>query len=495
MAHAFGVAGSGDSMSLVLALEERGVTYHGVSHEGAGAIMAGSVSAISHNPSASLSIKGPGLANMLPGIVHNHFETNPALSISESFGPGIPAHRKHKRLDQPSLVSTVVKAVSGTEEGVEGLLDIATAEVPGPVHLELGGLAKSAVGAVSPNEGADSKPGAPRLPTGVHRPAVVAGSLAARRYWGLRLSELSIPVFTTAAAKGLIDEASPYSAGVFTGNGLDLTPEATLLREADTVIGIGLRNTEVILAGSLPDPSLLVDQVDCGFELGFDAPLVIVDDEAVLGLIEDLLHFEWGAREIAEAHRNLREELLPGWLPGACFAALNDVEWDHGLVLDTGSFCTVGEYIWRASPERPFTGSGNGRFMGTAIPTAVGTALARPGAPLICVMGDGGVRPYGSEIGLAVDLGLPIAFFLMSDGRYGSVAGPRGQRRYSERAVNVSRPSWRAAAEAIGCPAVRVESTAELIVALENWDRAGPLFVEATFDRDAYAAMTARVRS
>src|SRR3990172_9061345 len=107
---AFGVTGSGGSWALISALEKRGVPYWPVAHEAAGAIMAGTFAKLSGGLAASISIKGPGLANMFPGIVHNHFENNPAISLSECFGSDIPAHRKHKRLNHAAILGSVVKA-------------------------------------------------------------------------------------------------------------------------------------------------------------------------------------------------------------------------------------------------------------------------------------------------------------------------------------------------------------------------------------------------
>jgi acetolactate synthase-1/2/3 large subunit len=483
-------------MALILELEARGVAYHSVSHEAAGAIMAGTVARVSGLPSVSISIKGPGAVNMLPGVAYNHFEGNPALSVSESYGPDAGAHRMHKRLDHPSLFYSVTKQFGGLADdgtGADSMLDLAFAEVPGPVHIDL--AAPSQVQATP-----ESQPLSPplasdvALPAEVRRPAVIVGSLATRRGWGEALAALKIPVFTAASAKGIIDERSPFSAGVFTGVGGELAPERTVLYEADMVIGIGLRNTEVIAANPLPAGSLLIDQVDGGLSGGFDARTVLAKDEAVLGALRELLKHQWGAGEIARSLESLREELSTGWLPGDCFDAFNALGWDHGLVLDTGSFCTVGEHTWLASQQRPFWGSSNGRFMGSAIPTAIGASLARPGLPVFCVVGDGGVRPYGSEIGVAVELGLPICFVLMSDGRYGSVAGAPNSGLFSERAVVVNRPSWRRTAESLGCPALAVETASEFATAVESWDRSGPLFIEAAFDRDAYAAMTGRVR-
>ena len=497
LTHAFGVAGSGASMALIMELEARGVAYHRVSHEAAGAIMAGTVARVSGLPSVSISIKGPGAVNMLPGVAHNHFEGNPALSVSESYGPDADAHRMHKRLNHPVLFSSITKVIGSLSDegaGADGVLDLAFAEVPGPVHIDLTGLSQLQSSSASQPLNAPLVTDI-TLPANVRRPVVIVGSLASRRPWSEALAALKIPVFTTASAKGIIDEGSPFSAGVFTGVGGELTPERSVLRTADMVIGIGLRNTEVIAANPLVAGSILIDQVDGGLSDGFDAQLVLTGDETTRGLLQELLGHQWGTGEIARALEPLRAELSTGWLPGACFDALNALGWNHGLVLDTGSFCTVGEHAWLASQQRPFWGSSNGRFMGSAIPTAIGASLARPGLPVFCVVGDGGVRPYNAEIGVAVELGLPICFVLMSDGRYGSVAGAPNSRPYSELAVNIARPSWWRTAESMGCPALAVETAPEFATAVESWDRSGPLFVEAAFDRDAYAAMTERVRS
>jgi acetolactate synthase-1/2/3 large subunit len=493
--HAFGVTGSGASMALILELERKGVAYHGVAHEAAAAMMAGTLARVSGRPAISISIKGPGIVNMVPGIAFNHFENNPAISISESFGPKAPSHRMHKRLDHPALLSSITKAVAGMGDGeaaIEGLLDLALTEAPGPVHIDLDNLSGSAP---PKSAGRALESVSVQVPQGARRPVVIAGSLAARRGWGAALAALTLPVFTTAAAKGLVDENSPFSAGVFTGAGGELAPETAVLQAADLVVGIGLRNTEVLRADPLVSGSILVDSVNGSYTDGFASKQVVTDDAGVLGLLESLQRFEWGAGEIADSLDSLRAELSGGWLPGDCFEAMNALAWNHDMVLDTGSFCTVGEHVWRASKERPFWGSSNGRFMGSAIPMAVGAALARPGLPLVCVMGDGGVRPYGAEIAVAVEAALPICFLLMSDGRYGSVAGALRPGNYSENAVSVARRSWPEMAEAMGCPAQVVGSASELGSALAAWSRSGPLFLETRFDPDQYAAMTKRVRS
>src|SRR3989338_11556964 len=104
--------------------------------------MAGAAGRASGRLSVSISIKGPGLSNMLPGIVHNYFEGNPALSLSEAYGTDSPPGHMHKRLAHGPLLASVVKAfdvLGRAEDRLESFLDLAGQEGPGPGHLGLCG--------------------------------------------------------------------------------------------------------------------------------------------------------------------------------------------------------------------------------------------------------------------------------------------------------------------------------------------------------------------
>src|SRR4030095_4491817 len=98
------------------------------------------------------------------------------------------------------------------------------------------------------------------------------------------------------------------------------------------------------------------------------------------------------------------------------------------LVVDTGAFCTVAEHVWQAATPANFVASANGRYMGTSLPMAIGASLAKPQTEILCITGDGGIRPFWAEIKIAVAERLPICFLLMSDGRSGRIvaAAPGG---------------------------------------------------------------------
>ena len=502
---AFGVPGSGLSWQLITALGGEGVSFTGARHEAAGAIMAGAYARRTMGLGCSITIKGPGLANALPGIVSNRYEQWPVISIAEAFGPSTPSHRMHKRLDHAALLQPVVKAYAWHGSGaapVSDLAAIARAEVPGPVHLDLI-FDRTEFASTPPRpvsvDGSAGDSGA--LMDRIHRssrPVVIVGSLATRREWASRLATLRVPVFTTTAAKGAVDEHVPCAAGVFTGDGKALAPESVVIPDADLVIGLGLRNLEVLQAKPFAAPMLLVDAAAAEHGVGFGAALSAHGaPDALFGAILDALAEKaWGLDIVERSVGSVRERLMGhDWLPGRAFAALESFMAGAGcLTVDTGSFCTVAEHVWRTRNASGFLASANGRYMGTGIPMALGSAIAARGTMHVCAVGDGGMM-YASELKLAVEQKLPLLVVLMRDGRYGSIVAGASAPGLDMRAVTMREPSWWRTAEAMGLSATAVRSVHELERSLASWSPdGGPAFIEAIFDPEPYAGMVADVR-
>jgi acetolactate synthase-1/2/3 large subunit len=501
----FGITGSGLSLALITALERLGVPFYATAHEGSAAIMAGAFARRSGTLGCAISIKGPGFANMLGGLLVDFYEQLPVLSVAEAFGPSVGAWRMHKRLDHETAGRAFTKAYAtlGDPRGtVKTLAGIARAEIPGPVHLD---LFDEAAGVLHQRITPDPADGTERAWSELlarlarsERPVVIAGALAARQAWGARLAELRIPVFTTLAAKGVLDETAPFAAGVFTGDGRELSPEAKILPEADLVVGLGLRNAEVLSAKPFARDLAIVDVVGSSAAGGF-APALLsraIGDQPFGDVFDALGGKDWGRERVAEATTGVRLRLAGDeWLPGALYRHLERELPENGcLVVDTGYFCTVAEHAWRARSAASFLCSANGRSMGIALPSAIAAALADRSAPTVCVMGDGGAM-YLADLRIAVAEALPVLFLLLSDGRYGSVADATSVVDASRRATTIARPSWFRAVEGLDCPAEQVKDEAAFVTALRRWDwRRGPLFLEAPFDPERYATMIRGVR-
>jgi acetolactate synthase-1/2/3 large subunit len=495
---AFGITGSGTSWQLITAFDERGVPYYPATHEAAASIMAGGFFRANRVLAAAIGIKGPGAVNMLPGIAYNHFECNPVLSLTEAYGSAVSQTRKHKRMNQRDAIVPVVNAYADLSQGpdiLSSLISLARGGVPGPVHLDLAEEAGDIYTRPPISRPAGDPNTLYRAIEAATQPLVILGE-AAHTFAGLdRVRKLRIPIFTTAAAKGLVDERESNAAGVFTGVGKSLSPEAVLLPQADLIIGIGLRNTEVIAPAPFDGQTFLLDTVLGDLHTGFDGTVVDLSnfDTAVL---TTLPAWDDGLSQLADVRNTLQNTLIAAeWLPAHVFEALNRLPYDHRLVMDTGSFCTVGEHLWLASTTRPYIGSSNGRFMGAGLPTAIGASIADRELPMFVAVGDGGIRMYFSELMLAAAERLPLCVIYMRDGRYGSVAGAGpGETSLLEKAIAVPGVMLSTAVEAMGIAGHVAANPVQFETALSSWDRQSVKFIEVTFDPTAYANMTTNLR-
>jgi acetolactate synthase-1/2/3 large subunit len=495
----FGVPGSGVTLSLIDALEQRGIAFHLTHFEGAGALMAATVGRLSGRAGVSLSIKGPGLANAVPGIAAAWFEGYPLVHLAEAFPPGSPVSQAHKRLDQAALVAPITKASRfSAEDGPSftSLAHFACAEEPGPVLFELAASAPPRAEAL-PEVASVRADGteARELLRKAKRPVVIAGALASRAGLGAVLAKLNCPVFSTAAVKGIVDERAANAAGPWTGVGLALTPEQVLLQQADLVIGIGLTARESLRAAPFKTPYLAIDAVDTPGTDAFapDARLGLGDAATALDLVADK---EWGRDELRATLERLQARMEEGFLPGAVFRVI-----DHHfqrrlrMVMDTGYFCTIGEHAWRAASADLCLLSGQGRYMGTGLPMALGAALHDSSLPTVLVTGDGGVAMYLAEAKLAAQHKLPLLIVLMTDNGFGSIRTRAIKDGLTQKPLVMDGKSWVATFDSLGIPGARVENLGAVEQALAAWTpRNGPAFLEIPFEPDAYEAMVAGIR-
>jgi acetolactate synthase-1/2/3 large subunit len=492
---AFGVSGSGPSYQLIGALKARGVAYVPVSHEAVGPIAAGAYGWLTGRRAAAISIKGPGMANMMAGMCSAYLEGYAPVCIAENYDDSVSIERLHKRIDQHAIAASVV-------EGTYSLL--ALDELPmvlanhryatRPLYIE---LSKTAATRLRRDEagplatGLSSPDAFDERIAGARAPVAIVGSLVRRRRWEALIDALQIPVLTTAQAKGAIDERKSNAAGVYTGVGRALAPETSLLPLADLVVTIGVRNTEIL--GVAAKSGFLNVDLPHPLSTSHDS---LVDETGAQHVLERLAHKPAWGLDIIERQRKLWQDYVRSyaWMPGQVFAALDACEEPHVLILDTGTFCTIGEHAWQARPGRDFLGSSNGRNLGLGVPHTLGAACARPGTPIFSVLGDGGIRYYLAEMRTIAEMKLPVCFILMKDGRYGSIACNVPVQPADPGIVEPIGTSWLDVIRAMGVEGGRADSAASFERLLDGWDRQRPFFVEAAFDPDIYLHVADSIR-
>ncbi len=500
--HVFGIPGSGTSLTLIDNLRQLGVKFHLVHFEGCAAIMAGTLGRLSDSCGVSIGIKGPGLANMLPGMAACSLDSLPAVNITEAYLPDSPVSSAHKRFDHFQLVSPVVKtSVYWSESGstFKTLAQTAEAECPGPVHVDITGTDPCCHTEVIQNK--TTIPGSCdeifRALEKSRRPLLLVGSLSLRQQLTAQLNAVEVPVFTTASAKGVVDETLPHAAGVYTGAGLEFAAESRLMDEADLIVAIGLRYNEVLSVKEFPCDSVLLDPLGgrVSSDFGFSHISWIEKKETWQEFWQSFEGLGWGRTEIAESRKQVRQSLLNhGFMPAHVLENVNNFfSGNARLVVDTGLFCTVAEHVWPAKRPALYIGSGQGRYMGISIPQGIAASMYDPAVPTLIVCGDGSVGMFISELKLAVINTLPLVVILCSDGKFGTLRGRAVKDGLHESPLTISSPSWMAVMEGLGFNAVRADSEDALCRVLQKWDHS-PLFIETMFDADSYMTMTRKIR-
>ncbi|MDZ7696610.1 MAG: thiamine pyrophosphate-binding protein [Deltaproteobacteria bacterium] len=498
MRSVFGIPGSGVTLSLIDALEKRGIAFHLNYFEGSGVLMAATTGRLSGRAGVSLSIKGPGLANSVPGLAAAWFEAFPVVHLTEATPRKAPASQAHKRLNHEALVKAVSKGIytlSGKNSALKGAFALAGDEEPGPVVLELVEHREASKPKAEPIKMKGHTDDILGLIRRSQRPMVLAGALAIRQGWYSHLNNLNIPVFSTASAKGVIDETLPQSAGVYTGAGAKLTPEFQLFPKTDLIVGLGLTAREVLATKPFSCQSVSIAAVQTpgheGFSFNCSSGI-----EGVTPVLDALAQKEWGLDALGRTKEILRSYMTRDFLPGRVFELIQD-HFPGGVraIMDTGYFCTIGEHAWAAQRPDLCLLSGQGRYMGTGLPMAIGASLYDRTLPTIAFLGDGGVGMYLAEAKLAVRNKLPLMIILMSDNAFASIRTRAIKDGLTQSPLLMDGRSWVGCFAAMGISGTKAENIKELSEAMIAWNpENGPAFLEIVFDPDKYELMVKGIR-
>ena len=500
---AFGVPGGGPSLALVDALSKQGVEFVTTGHETTAALMAGAVARQSGAPSLAITIKGPGFANLAPGLLANAYEGFPMLSVSEAYDTAKPGPRRHKWLDHARMAGEFLKgcrAFSSEPGFFEACLADSRSEFPGPVQVDLF-EGSPAADAPSPAAAADDPADVFAALRAARRPALVVGSLSLRAPWRGQLASLRLPIFTTPAAKGAIAEDGAFAAGIYTGDGKPATPEKVLLPQADLVLMLGVRPGEILNPAAPHARTLWIEAAEMRNRSVFP-PLQpgparsFLSSEAIAEVLAELAKHAWGAELVAKAHADLHRELdrWP-WAPARLFQAAQAVLPDATHVLDTGNFTVVGEHCLRIRHERRVLGTPNGRYLGMGVGYAMGAAAVAGRQPVVLWIGDGGLRAFFSELGIASEKHWPLLVLVMRDGWFGSVRGRAESQGWARTPLALADRNFPGLAGRMGLASGRVTNEPEFTRWLEAWAlQPGPALLECVLDPDAYNRQTELLR-
>ena len=131
-----------------------------------------------------------------------------------------------------------------------------------------------------------------------------------------------------------------------------------------------------------------------------------------------------------------------------------------------------------------FSASMDFASMGWAIGSAIGTAMAAPDIPVVCLTGDGSWLMSAQELTVAIEEKLTIVFIILNDSAYGMVKHGQALTGAEPIANKLTKVNFYAMAKAMGAEAASIESPCQL--AALNIDklcrRRGPTLLDVRID-------------
>jgi len=519
----FGLPG-GEILVLMDELRRAGVDFVLMRHEANAGIAAAVHGKLRREPGVVLTTLGPGAANLMLPLSNAYLDQEPLLAISAQIPDDFPPTHTHQLLPLHDVYRPITRlAEKITALNADSLVPRAIAACMtrpfGTAYLTL-----SAREALKP-AGAFASAGARARATAVHhadaaaaakrlverlavsaRPLVViglgidTGNAARIRRW---VSDWNLPVAVTPKVKGIVDETSANFVGVAGGMAADnLLCDA--LAAADLVIGFGLDPVEIDKTwhAELPIHWLLEapnvgEIVPTGTEL--------VDHAQVLdALARERPPRAWEApfRTFQKKRRDMLADRTPSlsgvegeqhgtmW-PGDIVQSLADVCPPQTIVTtDVGSHKYLFGQFWPSREPDTFWMSNGLSGMAYGLSAAIGAKLARPDAPVVAAVGDGGFSMNGQELETAERAGAPFVTIVLEDRSYSLIKLSREGRKLEPYRTDFNPIDSVKMAEACGVEGLRTTSPDELASAAKRAiDRGRSLVIAVPVDYADYRSL------
>jgi len=451
------------------ALHRLGIEIVTPRHETCAAHMAGTYARLSGRLGVCMASNGPGVANLLPGLVVEQAEGNRVLAITSARRPGIMYPDRggsYQCFDQSGVIGRIAKwsaAVSAFErvpELMRKALRKSWSGRPGVVHLDvpetiMNAKVKAEVAIWPPAHYRSLQPLPPSAAqlaqaadwlAGAAAPMIHAGSgvVHARAYEALaRVAELlHAPVTTSWAARGVLPESSALAIPM---------PHVKLnhrvRNEADVVLIVGSRVGETDWWGKPPywrqPGQQKTIQVDIDTDtLGLNKPADLAVQADAACFLEGLAEALQQRREamalaprqarVAGYGKSLREDraewdkaladmrvpMHPAHIASACAKVFPP---ESVLVADGGNATIWAMFHHPARVPNSIVSTFKFGMLGAGMSQAIGAAVARPGTPVLCITGDGAFGFHPQEVETAVRLGVQVVYVVLADKQWGMV--------------------------------------------------------------------------
>lgn len=443
-------------------------------HEQAAVHIADAHYRVTGQPIAACTSIGPGAANTVMGLANAYCDSTALLLFTGSVSTHMRGHGVMQEMDRENVPDFLKVTESVTKRNFElsradhtpfilhRAFNAMMTGRPGPVHVEIPLDVQSAHTEIDvadlpqrlpvgrPRADAKAIEAAIALLLQAERPCIVAGGGAitadASAILKRVVERLGIPVVFTWNGKGALPEDHPMNAGTVGWPGS--LPGNTIASQADVVMSLGCRFTDWSASSwrkgvsfSIPDSKLIQVDIDAR-EIGKNYPAEVGVVGDVRSVLEDIDAGVSDAQAKAAydrraGHHDRLFKLWTQWneiqeprrsydkMPTTMLRTLRELR----KVLPRNGIVTVGSGHPQSSTKQDFPiyeprthiTPGSYSPMGFALPAAIGAKLAKPDAPVVCIIGDGDFMMCVQELATCVAYGIPVVFLVLNNSGYISI--------------------------------------------------------------------------
>ncbi len=508
----FGIP-SGPVLPLIEALGRSPVEFVLTASETSAGFMATTVGQLTGVPGACAATVGPGATNLTTGVGCAWLDCAPVLAITCNVSSPWLQRRIQMRIDHNALFRPLTKATFalGADDVADRMAEavaLATAEPPGPVHLDLPedvGVAASAGEAPAPSPAPALEDVTEEARTALaaalsrsRRPLVITGLTFTRCAAADSLRRFieahRLPFVSTLHAKGCLPETHANWVGVI--GRARRTDVQRMLDRADLIIAVGYDPIEINYEEWVGDtPVFHLDTTPAepgpGVRFAFNRGGGL---DGALRRWEDLppRPNDWTPAEL-EAHRDLLDrELRP---EGSGFAGHHVLDIlraalpaDGILAYDVGAHTHQIATQWRTDLPHTLLATNGWSSMGFGMPAAYAAKMVHPDRAVVGVVGDGCFQMTAGELAVARRRNLAVPVIVLNDGWLGLMKVKQERREHPLSGVELgtradSPPHY------FGVPCRSAENVEELKEAV-RWGLSldGPSVIEAFIDVEPYSA-------
>lgn len=518
----------------LMEMEKLGIKRVQTHGEKAAAYMADGYARVKRGPGLCLA-QSVGALNLAAGLQDAYLACAPVVAVTGRELQINQQRHAYQEVDHVNPFAAVTKSsafVAKPEQlpvFLRQALRTATSSTPGPVHLELEGLAGqmvvdheanleviieemfAQVPPFRPEAEMEKISDALRLLTQAQRPVIVAGggvTASGARSELIALAEkLSIPVATALNAKAMFPADHPLAVGV--PGSYSRACANQVLCEADLVFFIGSHTGgQVTNSYTIPPQGTPIIQLDINpAEIGRNYPIKVgLQGDARNTLRRMLDQSETATPRTAWINRvqalveqwkagvsaQVNSEVVPMRPERLCRELTDYLPSDAILVSDTGhSGIWTGTLIDLKHPDQSYIRCAGS--LGWGLPAAMGAKCAQPDRPVLCFTGDGGIWYHITELDTARKCGINTVTVVnnnhsLNQEKHGVEAIYGSQTPGSDELWLFPDADFAKMAESMGCFGITVNKPSELASALDQAFASGkPAVVDVKTHLDGIA--------